>query len=568
MRIAFIKLTIIGLTLLSASAFAADIPDAGRLLRESTPPPALTPPPKAPEIKAPAEPGKPALPDTVRIQVSGFVYTGNTVFTNDELNQIMAPATGKELPLAELEQAVALITRAYRNKGYFLASALIAPQALKPGQPVTVRILEGRLEQIDLKTDPSETRTPRSLLERYRNRLAIGEPVNRDQLTETALLLNELPALQSRFLLAPGTEPGGTQAVLEVHEGKPYSASLFADNYGNNSTGNYRVGAGLELYSPFRLGDRLSLRGHSSTRGDTGGVGIGWSVPVSPSGTRIALDYSWVRYELGRRFAYLDAKGDAHRYSLALIQPLVRRNDLYLNAVLAGEGKLLDDRIDSASQINKRHSVGGQAGLVLYATDTLLGGGRTSFNVFYTGGSLDFDDATARENDQGGSGLHTEGAYHKINVSVSRSQTLYGALSLFTALSGQWSNKNLDSVEQISIGGPFAVRAYPVGEASADQGILTTAELRYLLPKLGALPGQVQLAGLFDHGYAQISKNPVAGTTDNTRHLSGAGFEVNWQWDELVSLKASAAWRLGELPTSDNTDGDKPEVYFQVVVRY
>lgn len=556
-------------TVLASTTFAVDIPDAGRLLRESSPPPTLAPPQQKPVIEKPADRSQQPLPGTIRVQVAGFSYSGNTVFTTEELNRIMAPAVGKELTLSELEQAVGQITQAYRAKGYILVVATIPPQSLKSGQPIKVEILEGRLEEINLKTKPSETRTPKSLLERYRQRITTGKPVDADRLTETAMLLNELPALQTRIVLEPGKEPGGTQATLEVTESKPYSVSLNTDNHGNYATGYYRVGAGLELYSPFKLGDRLSIRGQSSTSGDTQSVGANWSVPVSASGTRVAFDYSWVGYELGRSFKTLEAKGDAHGFNLAVIQPLVRRTNLSLNAVLVGEGKLLDDRINSAALINKRHTASGQAGLNLYSADNLLTSGYTSFNVTYTGGTLGFDNNDAKVNDQDATaGLHTEGAYHKISGSLSRSQTIYDDLSLFAAVSGQWSNKNLDSAEQLSLGGPTAVRAYPVGEASADLGVISTAELRYLLPKLGPLPGRVQLAGLFDHGYAEIDAKPLVNATRNLRHLYGTGFGVNWQWDELISLKTSVAWRMGEMPTSDNSEGKKPTVYFQAVVRY
>ncbi len=553
---------------LSSVVTAADLPDAGRLLRESAPPPFLAPPQKQPLIEAPAEEHPKQLSNDIRVLISGFTYSGNTVFTAEELDRIRAPAAGRELTLAELEQAVDRITQAYRNKGYFLATAAIPPQALRPGQPVRVEILEGKLEKINLKTSPAETRTARSVLERYRDRLAVGKPADADSLTETVLLLNELPAIKSRVLLEPGTEPGGTAATLEVTEGKPYEVSLSSDNYGNYATGYYRVGAGLELYSPFRLGDQLSIRGNSSTSGDTQSAGIGWSVPVSSSGTRISLDYSWVRYELGRGFKSLDANGDAHGFSLTITQPLVRKGDLFVNAVIGGTGRLLDDRVDSAGTANTRHTAGASAGLSLYATDCLLGGGYTSFNVTYAGGTLGIDDDASRAYDQGPSGLHAEGAYNKISGGLSRTQTVYGNLSLFASLTGQWGDKNLDSSEQFSLGGPFAVRAYPVGEASADLGMVTTAELRYLLPNLEPLPGRVQLAALFDHGYGEISAKPLPGTTRNLRHLYGAGFGVNWQWNELVSLRTSVAWRMGELPTSDNTTGEKPTVYFQAMVRY
>lgn len=552
----------------AGTVHALDLPDAGRMLRESTPPPMLQPGPKLPDFQLPAAPLRSTLPEGIKITVSGFSYSGNTLFSTNELNRIMAPVVGKELTLAELETAVEQITQSYRAKGYPLCSVSIPPQTIKAGQPIKVEILEGRLHEINLKTTPAETRTPRWLLEQYRNRLETGKPVNTDKLTEIALLLNELPALQTRILLEAGREPGSTNATLEITEGKLYSASLFSDNLGNYSTGYYRVGAGLELYFPFKLGDRLSLRGQSSTSGDSQSAGASWSLPVSASGTRIGLDYSWVGYQLGRAFQSLDASGTAHNITLTITQPLLRRSNLFLNATLAAEAKLLDDRIASVDSSTRRHTTSGQAGLTLYGSDNLLGGGQTGFSITYTGGLLGFDNHSAKENDQGATGLQTQGNYHKISGSVSRSQTIHQELSLYAAINGQWCNKNLDSAEQLSIGGPTAVRAYPVGEGSADLGMISTAELRYLLPKLEPLPGRVQLAGLFDHGYAEIDARPLAGTNRNSRHLYGAGFGVNWQWDELVSLKSSVAWRLGELPTSDNTGGTKPTVYLQAVVRY
>lgn len=553
--------------LASVAPAASSAPDAGQMLRENAPP-IPAPQPRQPVIEAPAE-KRHTLPATgIRVPVSGFVYSGNTVFTAAELDQIMAPVVGGEPTLAELEQAVDRITQAYRAKGYFLATAVIPPQSLAPGEPVRIEILEGRLEEIDLKTTPADTRTPKGLLERYRTRIAVGRPVNSDELTETALLLNELPSLRTRIVFEPGRETGGTRATLEVSEGAPYRFSLFSDNYGNYATGYYRAGAGLELYSPLRLGDQLALRAHSSTSGDTQGVATSWSLPVSSSGTRVILGHSWVRYRLGRSFTSLDAHGDAHGFSLTTVQPLVRRADLLVNALFAVEGRLLDDRIAGAGS-NKRHTVGAQAGLHLYAADGLLRGGSTGFSVTYTGGTLGFDDGAARAQDQdGAAGLHTAGGYHKVSGSLSRTQTIYGDLSLFAGISGQWCSGNLDSVEQLAMGGPYAVRAYPTGDASADRGMVTTAELRYLLPPLGPVPGRVQVAGLFDHGYAVMNARPLSSTGRNIRHLYGAGFGMNWQWHELAELKTSVAWPLGDPPATDSAGGRGPTVYVQAVLYY
>lgn len=151
---------------------------------------------------------------------------------------------------------------------------------------------------------------------------------------------------------------------------------------------------------------------------------------------------------------------------------------------------------------------------------------------------------------------------------MGRTQNLPVGFSLYGGLNGQWGDKNLDSSEQISLGGANAVRAYPVGEASADLGIVFTGELRYLLPKLGPLPGLVQLSGFVDQGYAEIDARPLAGERNNIRNLLGIGFGVNWFEAGNFLAKTSVAWRLSGLPTSDNLEGTKPTVYFQVVKRF
>ena len=107
-----------------------------------------------------------------------------------------------------------------------------------------------------------------------------------------------------------------------------------------------------------------------------------------------------------------------------------------------------------------------------------------------------------------------------------------------------------------------------MGEAGADIGMITSVELRYLLPTLMNLPGRLQLTGLFDYGYAELNAQPLPGSSSTIRHLYGAGFGVNWLESDLLTLRTSVSWLLGEAPTSDNTNGGKPTVYFQVGLKY
>jgi len=563
MPIKTVLLTVAASIICASWAAGVEIPDSGLLLRESTPPPTLAPRQEPPRIQMPAE-QKEQAPAGIKVRVSGFSFVGNKVFSSEQLSALLAPYVGKDLNLNELNGAAATITKAYRDQGYFLAYAFVPPQTVKTGTPVIIEVVEGTLERVRVETIPGETRVPKSLLQGFADRVPVNEPVQEGSLISMVMRVNELPNISSRILLEPGVRPGTTAARLEVTEGKSYGLSLDADNYGNYSTGLYRVGGGLELYSPFRLGDQFSLRAQTSTSGDTQAVHAGYSVPVNSYGTRVGLDYTYVVYQLGRSFEALRANGDAHSFSLGIKQPLLRSRNLILNATLAGEGKLLDDRIDSVGAKNQRHTAGWQAGLDGVEMDSLLRGGFTSFSLGYLGGHLGIDDAASLANDQAAGGLGTDGGYTKISMLLARTQALFERFSLYAGGYGQWADKNLDSSEQISLGGPSAVRAWQPDDASGDSGVVTSAELRYAIDQLGVVPGSLQLSGFFDYGYAVLHNDPAPGGNEETRNLTGAGFGVSWFDASSFSVRTTVAWKI----SGETRPRDTPMVYFQALTRF
>jgi hemolysin activation/secretion protein len=560
-----LKYIVIATTIaLATSAFAADRPDSGQLLRESTPPPSVRPQQEPPNL-VPQQQPKEAAPSGVRVKVSGFTFTGNTIFTSSELSALLSGYIGKELTLAELNGVAAEITAAYRARGYFLASATIPPQTIKDEAPILIKIVEGVLETVRLETKPAETRTPHTLLQRYIDRVPTGKPADEEALSDMVMRINELPGIASRILLEPGRQPGTTAALLEITEGKPYGVSIDTDSHGSYSTGYYRIGSTLELYSPLHLGDFFSLRAQTSYSGDTQTVQTGYNVPLSGSGTKLGFNYSFVTYELGKSFKALDATGTAHNFTLTATQPLVRSRSMILNASVGSEVKLLNDKTGSAGLNNKRSSMSGQAGVSGVEMDSWLGGGSTSFSLTYSGGTVSIDDAVTKNNDQSATGLHTNGGYNKLAMSLSRNQNLYKTLSFYTGANGQWAGTNLDSSEQFSLGGPSGVRAFPVSEASCDSGFVFTAEVRYLIGNLGPVPGTLQLAAFIDHGYAKLHEDPLA--PDNIRNLTGIGFGMNWFEADSFNIRTSVAWRTAGDATG-KSEMTQPTVYLQAVKRF
>lgn len=158
---------------------------------------------------------------------------------------------------------------------------------------------------------------------------------------------------------------------------------------------------------------------------------------------------------------------------------------------------------------------------------------------------------------------HTNGQFARVNINLARLQRLTDDLGLSLSYSGQLALGNLDSSQKFILGGPYGVRAYPVGEASCDEGHLLSAELRYSLTLIPTL-GDFQVIGFYDAGYAILHKNVYPGaistaTGKNHYWLSGVGGGVSVSRPSLCALRLMYAEQIGDNPGRDtngnNADG-------------
>lgn len=518
-------------------ALAAQIPDAGRIL-ESIKAPLSLPPPSDNALPESA-PARPAitLPSDVKVYVKAFRIVGTREFSEAQLLALLADSTERELSLAELQGLADRITHHFRDHGYLLARAYLPAQDIDNGL-LTIAVLEGRLGKIELDN--------RSLLgdataRRKLDDLQPGAAVQAESLERSLLLLNDLPGVEVRSTLKPGASVGLTDLDVSLGAGPRLAGSLELDNFDNSYTGNERLGGNLAINSPTGLGDTLSLRGLTSGSGMSYGR-LAYQLPVGPHATQVGLAWSEMRYELGEDFESLDAHGKASIASVYALQPLMRSRLARLNGQLSYERKLLEDRVDITDTILDKTLDVWSLGLSGDHQDSWLGGGAMQYGVSLITGHLKLDEASAALDD---AGLETDGVYTKFAFQLSRLQRLSDRFSLQGRVSGQRAAKNLDSSEKLSLGGAYGVRAYPQGEASADDAWLANLELRY------SHDSAWQFFGFYDAAGGRLSHDPVAGTLNNSRTLSGVGLGVNLVLPAEISLQAFAAWRTSSEPTSD-----------------
>jgi len=547
------SLIVAALVATGQSAYAQQPPAAGQLQQI---PPAAAPRRSTPDIRIERpDPSVDAVAEGASIRVDALRVTGATLFTEAELVATADVTPGHDLTLPELRNAAARITRFYNDRGYVLAQAYLPAQDVFGGT-VTIAVVEGRYGAIELR---NQSGVPDALAGGMLDGLNPGDPVAIAPLERRLLLLSDIPGVVVHSTLSPGAEVGSSDLTVDLTRARRISGSLEADNAGNRYTGAYRFGGSVNLHNPTGLGDLISLRLLASTEGLAYGRAA-WQAPLGDATVGVA--YTHLQYDLGREFAVLDAGGTADIFSVFASYPLIRSRNANLYALASFDAKFLSDEIGLVSQVSDKEIRALTVGLRGDSRDGFGGGGWNTGSWSWTSGELDIESPFERAADA--ATARSQGGFNKLQYAVSRLQTVSGPLSLYGSLRGQMATDNLDPSEKMELGGAYAVRAYPEGEAYGDEGYVATIEARLALDQWTAsLPGRFQLIGFVDAGEVDFAHDPWFAGSNHARR-SGVGAGLVWSGPDDLFVRVTYAHRLGDqIATSGPDDGGR--AWFQIV---
>ncbi len=520
---------------LSQGVLAQQIPGAGSQLQQLPQVPA--PQAMQPEIRIEEATSAPAPgADSVKVLVKELRVTGASVYPQAELVAVAQFKPGSELTLPDLQAMAARITDHYRRRGYFVARAYLPAQSVTDNI-VTIAVSEGRYGDVTLR---NQSHLSDSVARSRLDGLHSGDPITIAPLESRLLLLSDIPGVKVNSTLVRGATPGSSDLVVDITPGRRVTGSIDADNAGNPYTGEYRLGATLNLNNPMGRGDLASLRLLTSGPGLRYGR-ASYQMPFGRFAAGVA--YSKLDYELGKQFDVLGAHGTAEVASVFGTATLIRSRDSNLYAGLAYEDRTFQDRIDLFDSVTDKKAHVAIASLYGNHHDGIGGGGMNAFFLALSAGSLDIQTPVALAVDA--TSARTNGSYSKLWFNASRVQRITDIVSVRAGVSGQIASKNLDPSEKMVLGGMDGVRGYPQGEAFGDQGYLASVEASLLLAGLsGRVPGQVHLLGFVDNGRVTINKNPwYAGR--NERTLSSAGVGMTWDDPGNFAVRTYYARKLG-----------------------
>lgn len=520
--------------LLSQPIQAQTAPDAGRLLQEQNRQvPQL---PKTPDFKIDTPSSQRAAPGGPQVLLSSVQFEGNSAMDADTLQTCLGKdSLGKSYDLAGLQDVAEKISACYRAAGYPFARAYVTAQNMQGGN-LRLQIVEGKFGQVRIVGD-EKAQTAAFFLAPLKS----GEVITNAPLERATLLLSDLPGYWLQPVMQPGEAEGTGDLLLNMQATAPVTAQVALDNMGNRYTGFYRARLDLQINSPLVAGDQLTLSGVKSD-GDMEFGTLGYSLPVGGDGVRLTGSVAKTAYQLGDKFASLNAHGTSRVVSAGLSYPLVRSRDQNLNLSVQHQEKRMHDLKEDLN--NRKSSRVYPVALNFSQRDELLGGGVVYGAMTYASGKLNLDSELTEIDTET---AKTAGEFIKWNLDLVRKQALPEGLEGSVRFAGQWTNKNLDSSEKFILGGAYGVRAYPTGEAMGDRGWMAQVEVK----------AQFELMSPYvfvDAGAVKALTRPWEPNASNSRKLLGSGVGVRMAQDGW-NLDASLSWRIrGSAPQSDPSD--------------
>lgn len=493
----------------------------------------LRPQAAEPAVAAPADViVPPKLPrmsgdESTKITVQRIEFSGNTLFTSAELQAAVSGYLNRAISLVDIYGAADAVADLYIQKGYSLVTVNVPPQRVTDGS-ILLQVSEGRVANVSVS---GNDRYSANHVATYLGEFRSGRIYQAGDLQAGLRTLNSLPGLSARASIKPGTEPETGDVTIEVTE-DPFQGSLFIDNYGRKSVGEYRATAVATFNNPLYIEDQLQLVGLISENSLAKFGSLTYSRPVNFSGTRLRLNYAHAEFEIDD----LPVDGRSRSGEVMLEQPLLRDGRQTLTGTF-GVTRSLSNADFSGLVFN-------QTSITLFRTG--LAYTRTYDNSSVTQISTSLA-SNFQTNNPGSEDPDSGDQRLKWDLDVQHLMQLSRAFQLYLRANGAWSPDPLVDTEKYSIGGPGGVRAFPGAELRGDSGYFGTVALRHTMP-IG--PATLRSRLFADSGRVFAEEGEDPGSLSD----AGVGFDVVVQ---PITFSLDWAYPFGNREISDGRDSGR-----------
>lgn len=548
-------------------------PDALGIEKPKLPDTQLRPLPKKPKFTLPPinkNPDKNSqLSTSFQIFVKQIRLTGNTVFTQRELQQITHRYENKTISNEELQALRHKLTRYYIDHGYINSGVILPDQDISNGV-INFQVIEGELSNLSI----SGNDWLNSSYIDDRMAQSFEPPLKIEDIQERLLLLQQDPLIDHvNAELRPGLKPGESQMNLHVTEAKPYQAGITVANNRSPSIGGISGNLWLTHRNLTGYGDALFFS-YSLAEGLDDFSGS-YSIPLTAYDTRLNLSYQNSESDIVEdSLDKANIHSRSESYGISLSQPIYRTSEQSLSLTLAFEHRRSKTFFDGTPkpfaegvpELGEKDAGESKISVLRFSQDwlhrslTQVIAMRSTFNL-----GFDVLGATNNSGDKpDGQFFSWLGQFQWVNrLPLLDSQILFRA-------DAQFANESLLPLEKFSVGGMHSVRGYRENQFVRDNGAVTSLEWRIPLFRL-PIPGlsktlndgSLQIATFVDFGWSENQDLP----TIDPKTIGSWGLGL--RWDPSPIIHSEFYWGIPFRSIKEGTEHDIQDygIHFQVNIQ-
>ncbi len=550
-------------------------PDAtGRIEQRFREAPTPPPPSAAPgvQVEQPPEESAPDNAGNIPLTIEDLKLTGVTAYPLAELEVYWKDRLGKPGTLGDLFSIAAEITARYRNDGYVLSRAIVPAQEIEDGK-VELRVIEGYVSRVIFEGDDTRPDILRGIGENITD----VRPIRIADLERYVLLLNDQPGVTASSVLRPSPDQTGAADLIVTVQRDLMRSFATLDNRGTRFVGPLQSTAGTIINSPFGLGDQIFVRGITTPiyLDNLKAFDLNNQHTLDSEGTTLALQLNYAEAKPGFTLRPLRVTSDASTVAMVLAHPFIRSRVENLRANLSFAVNEYKTETtpggNNPSSVLLHDEIRSLRAQVTWETiDSLRGANSVSLQL-----SQGLSILGASKPESGGiCGTPTtclsravgRPDYTKLNLDVSRTQSLGGTWSFLAAATAQYAFTPLLASEQFGLGGSTFLRSYDPSDIIGDSGIGAKFELQYGQEVKEWYLRNFQSYAYVDLGRVQNIKIVPGEKADDAGISIGIGTRFSFTDWSSGYLEVSQPIMRGV--TTEGTHDHFPRIFFALIAKF
>lgn len=500
-----------------------------------------------------------AAGDGVTFPIKEFDIIGSTLIDDASLQRVLKPFVGAKRTADDVEKARKALESHFHGKGYPAVLVNIPEQVVEDGT-IRLEVIESKIRRVRVVGNRYFT------MEKILSQLPSIRPgaiLYLPDVQEELAVANRSPDLKVAPLLMPGKELGTIDVELRVKDKLPLHGDVELNNRASHDTTHLRLNTSLRYDNLWQREHSLTLQYQTSpvNTNQVQAIAGSYVLPSPLNDDHVLAIYGLSSESDTALVQGFSVVGNGYVIGFRNVIPLAPIDRFTHNITLGVDYKNFEEELafDEGDQEVVSTPITYWPFTIGYGAALSDGWGMTRFDTSINFVLREVASDTGQFEDKR---FKSRGNYVYWTAGLERHQKAPWQSTLFTRVEGQLADQPLVANEQFVAGGMKSVRGYKESEASGDNAIRGTVELR--TPDLeGALgvwkPFDVSLFGFYD--FAALYINDPLPTEDENSFIAGTGAGLRGRVTDYLTYELVWGYALEE---TDRTKRGDNLWYFEV----